>query len=132
IAAMRHREPALTIKPVSSAGIIPASTSDDLPQPDGPVTARKRFAANFLNSSSVCSSRPKKMSDSSGRNGLRPGYGSCGFIGRSPSGLNPESAVVRLDRILCGNRPLASPGSTRLNPVFVLEGLETQPGHSVG
>jgi hypothetical protein len=70
---MRQRDPPSTMNPALSAGIIPALISEDFPQPEGPVTARKWFRASRSRSWSVCASRPKKMSDSSYRNGRNPG-----------------------------------------------------------
>ena len=68
-----QRGPAGNMNPVSSAGIRPARTSEDLPQPEGPTTARKRRSLRRFNKSSVCSSRPKKMYASSRVNGRNPG-----------------------------------------------------------
>src|SRR5215831_18700148 len=73
--ATRQRTPARDRRPVSKAGIIPARTREDFPQPDGPITARKRKWSSFSRSVSTWASRPKKMPVSSERNGRRPGYG---------------------------------------------------------
>ena len=51
----------------------PALISEDLPQPEGPVTAMKRCRCSRPSSSSICRSRPKKRSDSSSRKGRSPG-----------------------------------------------------------
>ena len=73
IVATAHRAPADPISPVRSAGIRPAWTSDDLPQPDVPTTARKRWRSSRSSSWSTCSSRPKKTTASSAR--IRPQAG---------------------------------------------------------
>src|SRR5262249_4431368 len=54
---------------------MPARTRDDLPLPEVPTTARKRFVRSSCNSAAVCSSRPKNRWCSSLRNGRRPGNG---------------------------------------------------------
>ena len=68
-------EPAWVIVPPCSAAIMPARTSEDLPLPEVPTTARKRFVRNSCSSAAVCSSRPKNRWCSSLRNGRRPGNG---------------------------------------------------------
>ena len=68
-----------------SAGSRPASTSDDLPLPEGPSTARKGCSVRRSTSRTTSASRPKKNARSSApkgdrpRNGWRPSYagGSC-------------------------------------------------------
>jgi len=52
-------DPACVITPPCSAAIMPARTSDDLPLPDVPTTARNRLVRNSCSSAAVCSSRPK-------------------------------------------------------------------------
>ncbi len=65
IARTRHLPPASAMKPVSIDARRPARTKDDLPQPDGPITGRKWVCESRRSKSSVCLSRPKKMSVSS-------------------------------------------------------------------
>ena len=60
IRAIRHFDPALVITPPRNAASKPARTSDDLPLPDVPTTARKCAAASLAISFSTCPSRPKK------------------------------------------------------------------------
>ena len=72
IVAMRHAEPAPSSAPRSRAGITPASTSDDLPQPDAPTTARKRGPRRRSSTVAICASRPKNTSASAMPNGRKP------------------------------------------------------------
>jgi hypothetical protein len=75
IRATRQFDPALTIIPPNNAGASPARTSDDLPLPDVPTTARKRVASSFFNIFSLCPSRPKNRWLSCSSNGRSPGKG---------------------------------------------------------
>src|SRR3989442_15864874 len=61
--------------PVQSAGRSPALSTEDLPLPDGPITARKAVSDKRTASSATSSSRPKNQSASSGWNASRPLYG---------------------------------------------------------
>ena len=62
--AMRHDVPAEAINPRRSAGFKPQFTSEDLPLPDVPTTARKRVAASISTMVSIWLSRPKKRCSS--------------------------------------------------------------------
>ena len=53
-------EPARAMYPLCRAGISPQRTSEDLPQPDVPMTGRKRDDPSRRSRSSVSFSRPKK------------------------------------------------------------------------
>ena len=72
---MRQLEPALSIKPLCSAGISPERTSEDFPVPELPITIRKRVVLSRLSSSSISCSRPKKRCSSSASKGRKPGKG---------------------------------------------------------
>jgi hypothetical protein len=69
-----------------SAGIKPACTSDDLPLPDGPITAMKRSSRSRWSSSSCSGSRPTNWSCWSSRNGAMPGYGQEGTSAAAGTG----------------------------------------------
>ena len=71
--AMRQAAPALAMWPRCSAGRRPQLTSDDLPLPDVPTTARKRCTASLSIIRSTWCSRPKNRCSSSVRNGRKPG-----------------------------------------------------------
>ena len=86
--AMRQCEPALAIKPLKRSGRSPARTSEDLPLPEVPTTARKRVAASLRRSSSLWPSRPKKRWLSPISKGRRPGKG---FDGRLDVGERGQS-----------------------------------------
>ena len=60
------------IAPRRSAGISPARTTDDLPLPLGPTTARKRVSPSRSSSCSTSASRPKKSAASASSNARRP------------------------------------------------------------
>ena len=70
--AMRQRVP-VPSRPRGSSGSSPARTRLDLPEPDGPMTAKKCWAAKISSKRSVCASRPKKISFSQASNGRSPG-----------------------------------------------------------
>ena len=59
-----HLSLPLTISPFCSAGTTPARTTDDLPLPDAPTTARKRWSLRYVTSSAVSVSRPKNSAAS--------------------------------------------------------------------
>ena len=56
---MRHEVPAEAINPRRSAGLSPQFTSDDLPLPEVPTTARNRVAESSSIMVSTWLSRPK-------------------------------------------------------------------------
>ena len=88
IVAIRQVDPACDIKPLWSEGMRPHRTSDDLPHPDVPTTARNRLDRSWRSSSSVSRSRPKKRWSSSGSKGRSPGNGFQGLAdtgGPAPS-----------------------------------------------
>ena len=94
MSAMCHpSDPA--IAPRRSAGIRPARTTDDLPLPLGPTTARKRVCFTRLTSSSTSSSRPKKSTASPSSNARSPLYGFAtiapGTAGARPTALAPSA-----------------------------------------
>src|SRR5437588_4081173 len=62
----------------ANLGNKPAPTSDDLPEPDAPTTATKRFVTTFSTSSSVSLPRPKKIVASSWVKARNPGNGEPG------------------------------------------------------
>ena len=68
-----------SIAPRRSAGIRPARTTDDFPEPDGPTTARNRDASSSCSSRPrsrfVTASRPKKSPASASRKARSPLYG---------------------------------------------------------
>ena len=63
------------IAPRRIAGRSPARTTDDLPLPLGPTTARNRVVPRRFTSCSRSSSRPKKSSASASSNARNPLYG---------------------------------------------------------
>jgi hypothetical protein len=96
--ATRQREPSAAKRPPLSAGRSPARTSEDLPQPDAPTTARSRLWRNSRTSSSISPSRPKKNLASRGPKGRRPGKGT----GRASAGGGTSNL---LSVIMCGHLP---------------------------
>src|SRR5207244_4392445 len=58
--------------PRRSAGTSPARTTDDLPLPLGPTTARKRVSRRRSIRCSVSASRPKKSAESASSKARRP------------------------------------------------------------
>jgi hypothetical protein len=60
ITATRQLDPARAIYPLCRAGISPQRTSEDLPQPEVPMTGRNRDDPSRRSRSSVSFSRPKK------------------------------------------------------------------------
>ncbi len=96
----RDRCPAASQRPSSESrprrgsrvlreGMRPARTSDDLPQPDVPITARKRTLASRRSSSSTCSSRPKNQRASGSSNGRSPMNGPG-----ASTGVGGEMAMI--------------------------------------
>ena len=83
------------IAPRRSAGIRPARTTEDLPLPLGPTTARNRVCASRLTSSSTSSSRPKKSAASPSSNARRPLYG---FATIAPGTAGARVAALATER----------------------------------
>src|SRR4029077_13054384 len=61
--------------PARILGINPARTTDDLPLPEGPRTAKKRVDFNFSTKRWISPLRPKKYSACSSLKVCRPRYG---------------------------------------------------------
>ena len=66
--------------PLQAAGNRPARSTEDLPEPDGPTTAKNGVSASRMVSSATNCSRPKNHLAFSAWNAVRPMYGA-----RSPS-----------------------------------------------
>ena len=66
--------------PPASAGSSPANVSDDLPEPDGPTTARNWLDFSFSTRRCTSPSRPKNHSLSASRNGNNPRYGHTSLV----------------------------------------------------
>ncbi len=79
-----------------SAGTTPARTSDDLPQPDGPVTTSNGFSASRSRHVATSSVRPKNVSESSTSYGARPLYGQCSAIAGGAGGASRLSSWRRI------------------------------------
>ena len=92
------------------AGSRPARTSEDLPLPEVPTTARRRERPSRRRSSSVCVSLPKKRSLCSISNGRRPGYG---LVTAATGAIMPRH--LWLDPCSPGTAPA---GSWRIGPSF--------------
>ena len=58
--------------PLRSAVTNPAKVNDDLPDPDGPTTARNCVVFNFSTRRWMSPSRPKNQAWSASRNGSKP------------------------------------------------------------
>ena len=84
--------------PARSAGTSPARTSEDLPLPEAPTTARKRARLSISTSRCTSRSRPKNSFASSSPNGCRPRYGVSPVLGSiatdGPNGT-PLTAAMR-------------------------------------
>ena len=65
VTAVTHRSPTPAWMPCSSFGMTPARIREDLPQPDGPVTAMKCDVASRSMTLKICVSRPKNSDASS-------------------------------------------------------------------
>jgi hypothetical protein len=74
------------MKPSWSVAITPARISDNLPQPDGPITARKCMRRSRRSNSWVCSSRPKNRWLSVMSNRRSPTKGLGGSVDMAGSG----------------------------------------------
>ena len=84
ISAWRQRsDPGST--PPASAGSSPARTADDLPLPDGPITASNGEPTSRATSSATNRSRPKKYSAWSASNVASPGNGQTAASGGAPA-----------------------------------------------
>ena len=100
--------------PAASAGTRPARTTEDLPLPLGPTTARKRVARRAARRGAPSiASRPKKSAASASSNARRPLYG---FRVSRPSarpGARPGRARAGRRDSAPGPRARAGPGSRR-------------------
>ena len=101
--------------PALNRGTSPATTTDDLPLPDGPNTPRNRTPCvartsprRALTNQPVRFSRPKKNFASSGRNASKPRYG------HTPSYLVRSGSAGFLP-VIPQSRPLNARTSSRLS-----------------
>src|SRR5580765_8291755 len=112
--AIRQLELAPAMNPLCNAGIRPERTSDDLPLPEVPTTARKRVLRSRRRRSSISFSRPKNRCSSSASNGRSPGNGlnRAAFLQLRDEGpqagevdpvpLRDDDGFVRTEAILLG------------------------------
>ena len=68
-----QKSPASGMPKLRSSGTTPASTSDDLPEPEPPITATNCVSCSRAITSRTWCSRPSSSDDSWLRNGRRPG-----------------------------------------------------------
>ena len=95
--------------PPQIAGTSPARTTDDLPLPDGPTTARNADPASRSARFSTSSSRPKKNSASWGWKASSPLYG----VPTSPR--KAASSAVCLSSVRGGGKSFCTPSITSWN-----------------
>ena len=97
-----------------SAGTRPARTSDDLPLPDGPRTARKRLAFSCSRMAWTSPSRPKKRSACASSNVWRPRYGQASSRGDERDCRSKGDALDRVDERL--HRPGVIEAAAKVDP----------------